>query len=815
MSSKQKVKDKISKFWNYLEDNNIEKAEEISDEICSNYPENATPYYIKGHLLLAKNQFKESVQNFEIALERSEEDRFSSFVSYWIGEVYSTKRFLPEDENEIYDLDKANRYYLKSVSFDEFPSNAINKLNRYFNKHPEEALKIISDSIKKIPKEIDYYIRLSDVYKYHFNDEDNYIKVLENAYENCDKTSELLILIANYYQSKNEFETAIKYYEEAKNLTDDTDNIDLINYEKGNVFLKDSAYKKGIIQYCKCLESNTISIKFLSKLSLSFCYLKDNDSYSAAELIENIDISELRYIALAEDQFFLNGNIDVSILPAFSFQEFLQLLHSIEKIDKTRLKSKISYIKSLLYGEGEEYLSQINELLNACPLLNYDFLHEQIAEGISNYFTCEQLNSEIGIEVARKVKDIKKVKSFLLDYYLDSITDDLLEKKKYSLICELVELLNPVKLSSDVLFNLSYSYNEIGNYERAKSGYTNYLREYGELTAVLNNLGNIFHNEGDKIKAIELYSKAVELDPDDEIAKNNLKRVEKQKVHAEEKQKEVTKRINEYRTSLINLKTENDYVLQKLSNFINNLKSEGEVEDNQIAIPIYKFAVLMQTSKEKANSLKDRFIEKGYIYKTTKRNQYRAVIYEINPLLEEEIRGTLEEMNQVVEPSWIKGFEDITKEKLKQIKYFESLKKIRKINKKFSKYISRDYKELVFNYLVGNKKATIVLSGSMVEFLIIYYCEKKRVRSISYTNPRSMNTTTRNLYDSSLFELITYADQNNFFGRDFTHLGNLLRVYRNLIHPGLELKDDLGEIDRSKLEISFIGAMEILNKVIK
>jgi len=816
MDLDQNIKEEISKFWDFLDEENIEKADEISDKLLIKQPENAHIHYIKGHVEFKKNEFKESIKSFEEALERSKDERLSSFTNYWIGEVYdhNTGDILSENENEIFDSEKAEKYFLRSVSFNEFPSNVVDKLGSYFRENPEEALKIIPESIKKYPEEIDYYIKLSYVYKLTYEDDDNYIKTLKEAYNNCPKTSDLVILIAKHYQNKKEFDTANVYFDEAKILTDDSKEIDLVNFEQGHIELLNSNFEKAIIQYDKCINSNNTSIRFLSQLSLSYSLLKENNIDRTTDLIEGIDISELQFVSLTEDYIFLNMNIAVPISLPFFFKDFLQSLHPLESIKKTRLASKISFIKSLLFKEEEDYLRQIDELLNSTSILNYDFLFGEISEAIYKYFVSDNMKNSKAMKLAEKVQNNVKVLNDLSDYHYESIINHLFENNKHELICNFTEVLGFDKPNSNILFKLSYSYREIGNMSKAKSGYQNYLNEFGESNAVLNNLGNIFKSEGNTEKATELYSKAIEVEPDDKIAKDNLKNIENQKILDEEKEKEANKRINEYKASLTTLKTENKYVLEKLNNFVVNLKAEDEIENNQVAIPNYKFAVLMQTSREKAESLKDRFLEKKYIYKTNKRNDYRVVVYEINPLIEEVIKGHLEELNQVVEDSWIKGFEDITTEKLKRIKYFTSLKKIERINKKFSKYISRDFKELVFNYLIGNQKATIVLSGSMVEFLIIYYCEKKRIRTITYTNQRSMNVVNRNLYDSTLFELITYADENNLFGRDFPYLGNLLRVYRNLIHPGLELKNDLGKIDKSKLEISFIGAMEILNKVI-
>lgn len=150
-------------------------------------------------------------------------------------------------------------------------------------------------------------------------------------------------------------------------------------------------------------------------------------------------------------------------------------------------------------------------------------------------------------------------------------------------------------------------------------------------------------------------------------------------------------------------------------------------------------------------------------------------------------------------------------EKLEEADYFDLLDRIQRVNSKFRPLLQRDWEELVFNYRVQNYKSTFILSGSFVELLLIYYCEKKKVKTIPIKGSNGQ-VMSRKLYDCVLNELIGYVQDQRWFGHDFSHLGNLARVYRNLIHPGLELKGD-GKIS-SKAELCFISAKEILQKIL-
>lgn len=160
---------------------------------------------------------------------------------------------------------------------------------------------------------------------------------------------------------------------------------------------------------------------------------------------------------------------------------------------------------------------------------------------------------------------------------------------------------------------------------------------------------------------------------------------------------------------------------------------------------------------------------------------------------------------------WASFSSSLTVEKLEELEYFDLHDRIQRVSSKFRPLLQRDWEELVFNYSVQNYKSTVILSGSFVELLLTYYCQKKKVKTIPIKGSNGQ-VTNRKLYDCVLNELIGYAQDQRWFGHDFSHLGNLARLYRNLIHPGLELKSD-GKI-KPKAELCFISAKEILQKIL-
>lgn len=160
--------------------------------------------------------------------------------------------------------------------------------------------------------------------------------------------------------------------------------------------------------------------------------------------------------------------------------------------------------------------------------------------------------------------------------------------------------------------------------------------------------------------------------------------------------------------------------------------------------------------------------------------------------------------------NWV-AMKSFTVDNFEEIEYFSIIDKIEKINKKYRTLIERDFKELVFNYVVKNYKSIIVLSGSLVELILTYFCEKNKIKTIPIKNSKGIIIHKR-LYDCVLSELILFVDSKKHFGNDFQHLSNLSRIYRNFIHPGLEIKnkDDI----KSKGDLCFISTREILKKIL-
>ena len=112
-----------------------------------------------------------------------------------------------------------------------------------------------------------------------------------------------------------------------------------------------------------------------------------------------------------------------------------------------------------------------------------------------------------------------------------------------------------------------------------------------------------------------------------------------------------------------------------------------------------------------------------------------------------------------------------------------------------------DYSEAKRTFAGKNYKSTIILCGSIAEALLTDALDRHRPTGI----------TTTQLYKSDLAPLIDLAISNGLIkDTNLKELITPIRKYRNLIHPGVQLRKDLTP-DESKAAIA-LAVIEILVK---
>ncbi len=383
-----------------------------------------------------------------------------------------------------------------------------------------------------------------------------------------------------------------------------------------------------------------------------------------------------------------------------------------------------------------------------------------------------------------------------------SLIEELFRDKQYDLICDLygskfLEFKEPI-----YCFELAYALSDQRKYDDAEIIYKILLGNDPDNTSILNNLHIILKRNGQIDGAWNLIRKANDLNPNDDIISKNFESLAETILARDEKNAL-------FKSAVKKIEKENSFVLDKLSNFLSNSRRDTEYKNCIIPIPKWKFKVLMGTDDQKAQSLLQQWLDKGYLYKTGDRGQYNELVYEINPHISSAIQVT---EPQNVNENWINTLSNLNAETLAEHGYYDAKRRISKIKKSFRDNINRDLDELYINFLLKNSKSVIILSGSLVELLLIYFLEKRKITTVAYNfNNKSVS---RKLYDCTLFDLLNFCDQQALLKNVIVHLGNVSRLHRNYIHPGKELKDN-EPLDFIKATLCFSTTIEILKAVTK
>ena len=813
-----KFTEEIDKAWAEYQNNHFDKAEAICNALIIEFPDTLGSYYLLGHIYSEQEKLENALEQFSIALEKDKEKKAGGHINYWIGRLYS-KYSIFEQKSPLYDAAKAKDCYHKAKEYENYPPDVIYQL-QYELKNDYDRIKLYEEGIKKFPNETNFYILVSNICT-RLDNSDKAIKLLNGALEKGLKSASLYYNIGEFYFTKKQFSKSRSFYTEAISLNEHYPHSNYaINYAIANSFYNEGDLLNAETYYRKsfeaCINDDTCWFGFFG---LIIVYSEQNKIQDIQKLINEIIIDKNIFFEegmFGGGPFWLDSQITESIKLEHNEKKLAATFKSLKFSEKNdKFLGKLWLIRALLAKHLGNHSDRYTSLKNSLKYLSaykYEFLYPELC---SIYSDLIYQKTEKSQDISASIKLFKSdLENYSVSFrthsvqILDSVINALFKLKCYKDIVEIHRFFKEEQVTEAAIwFEVGYSLNELKEYNDAKIAYEKHIKLKGESSASLNNLANIYKSEDNLATAIELYKRGLELDSKDEILKNNLAKTLKQ-FEDIENEKNQKKALDVYfRSALKFVKQENNFVLDKLNKFILNIKRDENFKNWVAPIQKYKFPVLMGTDKQKAESLRTQWLNKNYIQESDYRDEHNVIIYFINPYLETEITKI---NNTKIPDNWITGFDNVSIGKLEEIGYFELVTRIQKVNKKFKPLIERDFNELVFNYIVQNEKATIVLSGSLVELVLTYHCEKKKITQIPYVDSKG-NTKNKKLYDCVLNDLISYAENHLFFGSDFPHLSNLSRIYRNFIHPGRELKDRL---DKPKCDLCFISTTEILRKVL-
>ncbi|CAH0264093.1 MULTISPECIES: tetratricopeptide repeat protein [unclassified Pedobacter] len=797
----------MDKVWLAFDNGEFDLVEEICNKLIVDFPLKSSSYNALGHVYKQRGHYQKAADELLLALEKDIECINTGYIAYWLGKIYDMDSFIPDEETEyIYDKDKSEYYFSLARKQKSFPEELLFDL-RYSLKG-QEKIELFQQGIEKFPNTVDFYLLLAG----HYQDAgmyDLHRETLELAMDRGMVSPSLFFNIGFLYYRQSAFESALINFKRAMSFAWDAGN----NWYAILYMLGRSAVQLGLTDeaagYFKAAYEGKKGdpdylFGFLGLLNL---YVDIEDYAKIEDLMANVEISK----DLIENAERIMGG------PVFLADHFVDTieLENLDEIyskliklrfpkDKSIVNGKLFLIKYTLAVLKEKHNDQykfIKGAKNSLNIYHYDFLDDLLNNALSGILY-NKTNTPL---------EIDRYYSYLIDdlgstyrlagwiaVRLKKIFLIFFEKKQYDRVIALARYFNLEQLTeNDCLFNLAYSYSEKGENPKAKEFYEHYLKMSGESTAVLNNLGVLYAKEDDHATAIVLYRRGLLIETEHPNLISNLARAERNlKIQQE----------NQLAVEL--LKSENDYVREKLLKFIQGAKIDEACDNGDIPVPLFKFQKLAGVDKARAESLVEQWLSKGYLINTGERDGYRAIIYRINPLLEKEL---IRIKKYHIPKAWIDGFTSISVEVLEKKGFFDILQAIDNIqSKKYRALFERDFKELFHIYLLDHLKASVILSGSLVELALTYFCESRGTMSLSVRDPNG-KAKNKALYDCVLSELITHVQSTKAFGGDFGHLSNLSRIYRNFVHPGKELKDPL---DQSKADLCFISTVEILKKIL-
>lgn len=220
-------------------------------------------------------------------------------------------------------------------------------------------------------------------------------------------------------------------------------------------------------------------------------------------------------------------------------------------------------------------------------------------------------------------------------------------------------------------------------------------------------------------------------------------------------------------------------------------------ENNNVICSYKRLPSLLKCSEAKSQELLNMFLDKNYIFKNKNHNyNTNSNVYKINTAIYERIKQ-LEKENILVS-NFMDNLNNFTIENLKNLDYIETQQKLLEIkNQKVKDIFIRDYNELVYNYLSNQSKTVVLMSGTIIELLLLYMLE---LNSISKYNvgSKSKNKKIEEMDISEMLEVCTSEKLIHNAPKKFI---DGMKNFRNFVHPGKEMREKLLEIDKQTVDL--------------
>ncbi|MCX4253741.1 MAG: tetratricopeptide repeat protein [Bacilli bacterium] len=671
-----------------------------------------------------------------------------------------------------------------------------------------ESCKIIKEGIKNfntnksLKSELLFYLEGEKKEKY-FKQLKNEIKL----------TFSLTIEMVSYFYEKQNFQKALELIkriniENSPNKTDiqflnivvrylskekiDSDTIDNFTVSDDNSFLgmivrlieidtEDNSDKaKELIQqltYMPELDNPFLEIINFSNSHHSY-FLIDKLFYSLLDkLIEKqTDENSKRKIELIGIFQKLVWEDEEKPITRTELREFLKIIN--EEIKENNDKSLYLNLMDIYHrlGNNKKYFDTYIKALDNFKDIEYI--------NLSNFNVSELEYAKNHVINTIKIYDFN---SNRYQYLIENLVEELHKNQKYSDIVKLMDAIDYKKLDYIKFgFEIAYAFNKNDRTDLAKEIYENYITVYPNSDAAINNLGVIYKKEKNYEKALECYIRAESISHND-IYSNNITSC-KELIEQLDKEKELENKALEF------FKEENIWIIDRIKSFY-----EEADENGNVICPYKKLPIIFKCHEGKSQDVLKQMLEKGYLFRNKNHNyDTTASVYKINYSIKNRIQEI--EKEYMLINSLTNNLNDFTIENLANIEYNKIIIKLGSIKQKNIRNIFiRDYNELVFNYLTNQQKTVVLMSGTLVELLLLFILNKKKIVKYKVGSKQRDKKIT----EMDITEMLEVCDKEKFVQNTPKKFMDGLKNFRNFIHPGKELREKNLELDKSTVELSF------------
>lgn len=506
---------------------------------------------------LELKQYKEA-EEFLLPLSQDDDAIVRAKASYYLGLLYSSFYPVPEKPfDPTGDKEKARKYLLKNLSSD-WPMPYGYCLLAEVEKDKNIVLNYLKQGAKNFPSNVNI---LRELFFFSPDKELVISQIETQGVEDYDLRNSIL----GHYIDTSQWDKAKPYIAYALASTQASDEIKILctllnGYanlfqNEPNYFLARDFFEKTIEQDV----NNTLA--YSQYIGLVYSLLKLGECKLAVSYFDRIPVNNSVYD-------YPYGNYRPYICFEYTeiyriiFKEFAQYFAN----DKERkLKSNTIYALYLYFPTPDysckerytksdalwvaKYLKKTYRpeiaaaLYNMrCHLRQYKDAYEAFWLLIENGDNPEQYGADFSAlldeipdgdisELSNAIADHLTQDDYSFRLFRTLIFKPLVEKlhsdKNYSAVAQIADKLDDTEITeSNCEFECAFSFRNQNN-PRALAIYEAYLKTHPKNSAVLNNIGVIYEENGDIDKAQYYFSRAHSISPDDEILSRNLDRVNK------------------------------------------------------------------------------------------------------------------------------------------------------------------------------------------------------------------------------------------------------------------------------------------------